>query len=173
MESSRYGFHLDRVAVYWTIMHIIAFVIVGLFIYAFYVGGFFSAWFISFVVALIILMVLSVPRYVEVDDRQLSIVCVLDRTDIKIDRIISIKKVSPRKIRWVLPVFGGCGFLGYYGHFFDFRHFTKVVIYATEWRYLVEITDAYEDLYYISCRDRDRLVAEIKEKQIALMRGGL
>ena len=106
-------------------------------------------------------MLLSVPRYIEVDDEQISINCLLDRTDIKIDTILSVRKISPRKIRWVLPLFGGCGFFGYYGYFFDFKHFRRVIIYATEWRYMVEIVDMYEDYYYISCRGRDELIARV------------
>ncbi len=168
MKSSRYNYHLDRVSIYWSIIHIVGFVLIGYLLYNFYVGGFFSAWFVSFGVAVIILMALSVPRYIEVDDRRLWVNCVLDNTEIEIQNIISIQKVSPRRIRWVLPIFGGCGFWGYYGHFFDIRHFRRVVIYATEWRYLVEVIDIYEDHYYISCRDRDRLIDEIEIKRVLI-----
>lgn len=168
MRSSRYGYHLDSVSIYWSLLHIVGFVAIGLLLYNFYVGGFFSAWFVSFVVALIILMLLSVPRHIEVDDHRVSINCVLDRTEIELQNIISISKVSPRRIRWVLPLFGGCGFWGYYGHFFDLRQFRRVMIYATEWRYLVEIVDIYEDYYYVSCRDRDRLISEVAIKRCIL-----
>ncbi len=137
-------------------------------LYHFYVGGFFTAWFVSFGFAAIILMILSVPRYVAIEGRNLTISCVLDTTEIKLDDIISIRKVSPRRIRWVLPIFGGCGFWGYYGHFFDLRHLRRVMIYATEWRYMVEIVDIYEDYYYISCRDRDRLIDEVEIKRVLL-----
>ncbi|MFI3306346.1 MAG: PH domain-containing protein [Rikenellaceae bacterium] len=166
MKSSRYNYHLDRVCIYWSILHFIGFVVIGMLLYYFYVGGFFTAWFISFGIAAIILMVLSVPRYVAIEGNKLNISCVLDNTEIKLHNITSIRKISPRRIRWVLPIFGGCGFWGYYGHFFDLRHFRKVMIYATEWRYLVEIVDIYEDYYYISCRDRDKLIDEVEIKRV-------
>ncbi len=166
MRNSHYKYHLDRVCIYWSIIHIVGLVVISMLLYHYYIGGFFAAWFLSFCGAAIILMVLSVPRYVEVDGHNLAINCVLDRTEIDIRDIISVSKVSPRRLRWVLPIFGGCGFWGYYGHFFDLRHFHKVMIYATEWRYLVEIIDIYEDHYYISCRDRDRLIDEIEIKRV-------
>lgn len=166
MASRVYTFYRDKVTVVWSVVHIIGFVLGAWLIYALYDGGLFSAWFIAMIIALLCLMVLSVPKSIVVDDRHLTIDCVMDVTQIKLNNIISVKKVSPRKIRWVLPIFGGCGFWGYYGHFFDFRSFRRVTIYATEWRYLVEIVDIYEDHIYISCRDRDALIAELSVKSM-------
>ncbi len=167
MGSRVYRFDRDRVTMVWTLFHIIGFVVGAWVIYMLYDGGrLFSAWFIAMVVALIALMVLSVPRSIYVDDERLTISSVLDVTQIKLRDIISVKKISPRKIRWVLPIFGGCGFLGYYGYYFDFRSFKRVIIYATEWRYLVEIVDIYEDHYYVSCRNRDALIAELSMKSV-------
>lgn len=140
----------------------------GYALFVFYDGGYLSAWFVSFVVALILFMTLSIPRRIVTSDMTLSIESVLDVSQIELCEIASISKVSPRKIRWVMPIFGSCGFFGYYGYFFDFRHFHKVRIFATEWRYLVEIVDIYEDYHYISCRDRDVLIADINERIEAL-----
>lgn len=164
MSSSRYIFHRDSATKYWTAVHIVAIVVIAILLSTHYVGGFFLAWFASFVVALLLLMVLSVPRDIEVGDEKMTINCLLDTTEIEIENIVSVRKVSPREIRWVLPIFGGCGFLGYYGHFFDFKHFRSVVIYATEWRYMVEIVDVNEDYYYVSCRRRDALIEELNIK---------
>lgn len=166
MESRVYSFYRDKVTVIWTVFHFVGFVFGAWLIYVLYDGGLFSAWFIAFFVALFCLMVLSVPKSMSVDEDHLTIDCVMDVTQIKISNIISVKKISPRKIRWVLPIFGGCGFFGYYGHYFDFRSFRRILIYATEWRYLVEIVDIYEDHIYISCRDRDALIAELNIKSM-------
>lgn len=168
MSSQRYKFHGDRRTYYWTLLHIVVFVTLGIGFYMLYEGGFISAWFTSFVVGLVLLMSLSIPRFIEVNDGSVSINCLLDVTEIMIDEIASIEKVSPRKIGWVFPIFAGNGFFGYYGHFFDLKSFQRVVIYASEWRYMVEIVDIYEDHYYVSCRERDKLIAEVRLKMESL-----
>ncbi len=162
MSNHRYKFNLDRRTYYWSLLHIVTFAVAGVGSYSLYEGGFISAWFTSFVVALMLLMSLSIPRNIIVDGEHITINCLLDTTEINIDEILTIEKVSPRKIGWVFPIFGGNGFFGYYGHFFDLRSFQRVIIYATEWRCMVEIVDVYEDHYYISCRERDRLIREVR-----------
>ncbi len=64
-------------------------------------------------------------------------------------------------MKWFLPIFGGCGFFGYYGHFLDLRRFERVRLYASEWKNFVEITDIYEERLYVSCSDADCLIAEL------------
>lgn len=166
MSSRLYRYRRDKVTTMWTVVHIVAIIFITVSIYNLYVGGFFSAWFVTFVVALLLLMALSVPRYIKVNDSKLTIYCSLDVTEIELDNIVSVRAVSPRHMRGIIPIFGGCGFFGYYGHYFDFRHFRRVVIYATEWRNLVEIVDIYEDYYYLSCRDRDRFISELGVKEL-------
>ena len=56
--------------------------------------------------------------------------------------IASVQRVDPRQMRWVVPLFGGYGFFGYYGYYFDLKTFEKVVVYASEWKNLVE--DVYK-----------------------------
>ncbi len=163
-----YDFVMDRGTYFWSFVHILSIVLLGYSFFVFYDGGYLSAWFVLFILALIILMVLSIPRRIVTSDDALTIESVLDVSQIEIAEIASISKVSPRKIRWVMPIFGSCGFFGYYGYFFDFRHFHRVRIYATEWRYLVEIVDIYEDYHYISCRDRDVLIEDINSRIAAL-----
>lgn len=138
--------------------------LLGFALYKLYDGGFVSAWFASFVMALLLLMSLSIPRKIIVDDKNLSIHSLLDLTEIGIDQIVSIRKISPRQLKWTLPIFGSYGFFGFYGHYFDFWNFRRIKIYASEWRYLVEIVDMYEDYYYISCRSRDQLINELNSK---------
>ena len=84
-----------------------------------------------------------------------------DITEIRRDEIASVRRVEPKRMKWFLPIFGGCGFFGYYGHFIDLRRLDRVRLYASEWRNFVEITDIYEDRLYVSCADADRLVAEL------------
>ncbi|MFI3328184.1 MAG: PH domain-containing protein [Rikenellaceae bacterium] len=163
-----YDMVTDRETYFWSFVHVLSILLLGYSLYVFYDGGYLSAWFVSFVVALIIFMALSIPRRVITNDLAISVESILDVSQIEICEIASINKVSPRKIRWVMPIFGSCGFFGYYGYFFDFRHFHKIRIYATEWRYLVEIVDIYEDYHYISCRERDLFIEDIKSRLEAL-----
>ncbi len=158
---SRYNFNFGRVTYYWTVLYIIIIAFLGFTLYELYAGGFVSAWFASFVMALLLLMSLSIPRKIIVNERHLAIHSLLDLTEIDIDQIKSIRKVSPRHIKYAIPIFGSYGFFGYYGHYFDLQRFRTIKIYVSEWRYLVEIVDAYEDYYYVSCRKRDKLISEL------------
>lgn len=90
------------------------------------------------------LMSLSIPRRIVVTDEKVEVRCLLDIREIRRDEIASVRRVDPRRMKWFFPVFGGCGFFGYYGHFLDLRRFERVKLYASEWKNFVEITDIYE-----------------------------
>ncbi len=162
-ESNIYKYNFDRETIYLTLVHIVIVSALGIVLYMLYDDGYLSAWFASFVVALFCLMALSIPRRVELTSQKLSIVCLLELTEIEIAEIATIRKINPRRVRFVVPYLGSCGFFGYYGQFIDLRRFERVKIYATEWCHLIEIVDIYEDKYYISCRQGDKLIAQIKE----------
>ena len=157
MEKT-YKYRFSRRAIYWTLVYLVVFVLLGWLLYHLYEGGYLSAWFI---VALIALMSLSIPRRIVVTDEKVEVRCLLDITEIRRDEIASVRRVDPRRMKWFFPVFGGCGFFGYYGHFLDLRRFERVKLYASEWKNFVEITDIYEDRLYVSCSDAGRLVEEL------------
>ena len=134
-------------------------------LYLLYMGGFFSAWFVSFVLAIVALMILSIPRRVVILEDKMEIQCVFDITEINIQEIDRIRMVSPRRIRWAIPLFGSAGFCGYYGKFFDLQEFEVITIYASEWNNFVEITDIYDSRTYVSCREAKELMAAIRKRQ--------
>lgn len=156
-----YKYRFSRRTLYWTLIYLVAFGLLGGLLYHLYEGGYLSAWFTSFIVALIALMSLSIPRRIVVTDDKVEVRCLLDITEIRREEIASVRRVEPRRMKWFIPVFGGCGFFGYYGHFLDLRRFERVRLYASEWRNFVEITDIYEERLYVSCADADCLVAEL------------
>lgn len=156
-----YKYHFGRHTIYWTLFHLVVFVLLGWLLYHLYEGGYLSAWFTSFVVALVALMALSIPRRIVVTDEKVEIRCLLDITEIRREEIASVRRVEKRRMRWMLPLFGGCGFFGYYGHFIDLRRFDRVRLYASEWKNFVEITDIYEERLYVSCTEADKLVAQL------------
>ena len=135
MEKT-YKYRFSRRAIYWTLVYLVVFVLLGWLLYHLYEGGYLSAW-------------------------KVEVRCLLDITEIRRDEIASVRRVDPRRMKWFFPVFGGCGFFGYYGHFLDLRRFERVKLYASEWKNFVEITDIYEDRLYVSCSDADRLVEEL------------
>ena len=160
MESI-YKYRFGRVMYYRAAAFIGIFILLGWLLYHLYAGGFISAWFTSCVVALIALMALSIPRRIVVTEEKVEVRCLLDITEIRREEIASVRRVEKRRMRWMLPLFGGCGFFGYYGHFIDLRRFDRVRLYASEWKNFVEITDIYEERLYVSCTEADKLVAQL------------
>lgn len=112
---SIYKYRFDRHTIYWTLVYLVVFILLGGLLYHLYEGGYLSAWFTSFIVALIALMSLSIPRRIVVSDEKVEIRCLLDITEIRRDEIASVRRVDARRMQWFVPIFGGCGFFGYYG----------------------------------------------------------
>ena len=127
-----YKYRFSRRTIYWTLIYLVVFGLLGGLLYHLYEGGYLSAWFTSFIVALIALMSLSIPRYIVVTDEKVEVRCLLDITEIKRGEIASVRRVDPKRMKWFFPLFGGCGFFGY-----------------------------YEERLYVSCSDADCLVAEL------------
>lgn len=156
-----YKYRFGRRTLYWTIIYFVFFLLLGILLYHLYEGGYLSAWFTSFVAAVIALMSLSIPRKIVVKDDRVEVRCLLDITVIRRDEIASVRRVPPREMTWMLPFFGSCGFFGYYGHYLDLKDFDRVRIYASEWRNFIEITDIYEERLYVSCTEADKLVEQL------------
>ena len=84
MEKT-YKYRFSRRAIYWTLVYLVVFVLLGWLLYHLYEGGYLSAWFTSFIVALIALMSLSIPRRIVVTDEKVEVRCLLDITEIRRD----------------------------------------------------------------------------------------
>ena len=153
-----------RYTLYWTIVYIFVFLVLALILMQLYEGGYVSAWFGSFIVALIALMLMSVPRSIVITEQTLQIRCLLDITEIKLSEISSVQAINRKEMRTKFPIFGSFGFFGYFGKFIDLKSFRLVEIYATEWGNFIEIKTIYEDTYYVSCHERDRLIALLQER---------
>lgn len=76
MEKT-YKYRFSRRAIYWTLVYLVVFVLLGWLLYHLYEGGYLSAWFTSFIVALIALMSLSIPRRIVVTDEKIEVRCLL------------------------------------------------------------------------------------------------
>ncbi|MFI3302793.1 MAG: PH domain-containing protein [Rikenellaceae bacterium] len=168
MEDRVYKFKFSNRVIYFGLLHIAFCVLFAYLLYILYEGGYHSVWFVTFVLALIALLIFSIPRRMVVTPKQLKIFCVLELTEINIADIVKVRKVNPRSMKWLMPMFASYGFFGYYGIFFDWRHAERIKMYTTEWQNIVEIVDIYEDRYYISCRHSDIFVKDIQRRRRAL-----
>ena len=164
MKSS-FNYHFNRRTITITILSLLLCAIGAALLYILYKGGFFSAWFVSFVMAIAALMILSIPRRIVLLDNKLEIQCVFDITEMDMLEIARIRKVSNRRLKWTMLLFGSSGFCGYYGKYFDLKEFEVVTIYASEWDNFVEITDIYDSRIYVSCREADELIAAVRQIQ--------
>lgn len=162
MNEKIYKYKSNKKTIIATAIHFVVLSILAVLIGFMYVGGYFSAWFISLVVALITLMTLSIPRRIIVNDNFLTITCILEIVEIPTNEIASVSRVEAGNKSLIITLFGSIGFFGYYGYYIDLATFERVRLYATEWQNLVEIVDIYDDRYIVSCRQADELIEQIE-----------
>lgn len=162
--SKEYKYVLSYGTWYWTVVHIVVFIVTGIVLTLIFEGGYVLAWFLSLMLAIIGLMTLSIPRKIVITDEGVEICCISDYTEIPYEDIASVRKVQAREMRPFLPIFASAGFFGYYGYFLNLRKMDLVKIYASKWRNFIEITDIYEDKYYVSCDDGDGFVEMVAER---------
>ena len=148
---------------YTSALYLIAFVVVSVLLAFVYEGGYISAWFISLILAVLALMVLSIPRRVVVDEEGIEIQCIAEDTTLAYEDIATIRKVEKREMNACVPIFGAVGFFGHYGRFLNLRTMEFVHIYASRWGKFVEITDIDGNKYYISCEERDDIIKRVGE----------
>lgn len=158
-----FEYKTDRITIIRTALLCVVSVVIAVALFFLYRGGYLSAWFSSVIIAIVALMTLSIPRRIVVLDHTIEIQCISDITEINLREIASVRRADRRRMRWIVPLFGGIGFFGYYGKYFDLKEFDVVTIYASEWRNFVEITDIYDSRTYVSCRETDDLIALIAQ----------
>lgn len=124
------------------------------------------AWIIVLLLTILLLYVLSIPRYVKVDKEAVEIHCVVEMTRIPIADINSVRKVTRQDLGRLTLLLGSYGFFGYYGYYANLKRWETVKVYATEWDNLVEINDIYEDRYIVSCREADRFIEMVMQAKL-------
>ncbi len=158
-----YKYRLGRRIPYTSALYLLAFVGLSLLLAFVYEGGYISAWFISLILAVVALMILSIPRRVVVDEEGIEIQCIAEDTTLAYEDIATIRNVEKREMNACLPIFGAVGFFGHYGRFLNLRTMEFVHIYASRWDKFVEITDIDGHKYYISCEERDDIIKRVEE----------
>ena len=101
-----YKYSFSRHTLSLTTIYLTIFLALGIGLYFLYEGGYLSAWFFSFIVALVALMSLSIPRRILVDDEGLHILCLLDITELHPEEIASVRQVEKQELRGYVPYFG-------------------------------------------------------------------
>lgn len=162
MEEKIYKQRLGRRVPYSSALYLIAFVGLAVVPALVYSGGYISAWFISIIVAILALMILSIPRRVVVDEEGIEIQCISEDTTFAYEDIASIRKVTRREMSACMPIFGAVGFFGHYGRFLNLRTMEFIHIYASRWGKFVEITDIDGEKYYISCEEQDDIIKRVE-----------
>ena len=136
----------------------------GLFDY-FAVGGYMPAWFLFFAVVMLALHILSIPRRIHVEEEAIEIHCLLESTYIHYADLKSVRCMEPGEMKFAFPLLGSYGFFGYYGYYFNFREWSTIKVYASQWGNFVEIEDIYEQKYVVSCDAPGLLIAAIHDRQ--------
>ena len=159
--EKRFAYHFDKrsrritaTVIAIIILSFAAFIVFGK-------GSYLPAWFLSLVTAVLALYILSIPRFVELNEHSLDIHCVLELTRIHIGDINLIRKIDRSDVKYLFPLLGSYGFFGYYGYYLNLGKWEIIKVYASEWNNFVEIEDIYEQKYLISCREADELIADV------------
>lgn len=129
-------------------------------------GSYLPAWFLILAIALLILLSLSIPRFVKVSPKSLEVHCVLELTTIPFENIKRVKHLSQRDMRWCLPIpmVGIWGVFGYYGYYVDLKEFKMFKLYAGAWSDFIKIEDIYEDVIVINCSGNEELLRYLDSK---------
>jgi hypothetical protein len=127
-------------------------------LWAFSLGEYLSAWFLSIATAVVCLSILSIPRSLRVTEQALEIRCTVEITHIPYEHIESVRRIGRTELGRIIPLFASPGVFGYFGWWLDVRNWDIVKVYASSWHGLVLIEDIYEQRYIVSADDPDRLV---------------
>ena len=150
-----YKYKLGRRVPYTSALYILLFAALGVSLAFIYEGGYISAWFISLILAILALMILSIPRRVVVDEEGIEIQCIAEDTTFTYEEIASVRKVEKREMNACLPIFGAVGFFGHYGRFLNLRTMEFVHIYASRFfqcSIKLQRAQAGKRFHRISCR---------------------
>ena len=131
----------------------------------FAIGGYMPAWFLFFAVIVAALYILSIPRHIRVNREAVEIHCLVESTYIHYADLKSARYMRPGEMKFAFPLLGSYGFFGYYGYYFNFRKWSMIRVYASQWSNFVEIEDIYEQKYVVSCDAPETLIDAIYDRQ--------
>lgn len=161
--EKRYNYKLDKRSrrITSALMAIVVLVGVSLLFRFMNTGTYIPAWFLSIVIAVLALFVLSIPRFIRITDTDLEIHCFVELTRLPVGNIKGVKRIDNSSMRRCIPILGSYGFCGYYGYFFNLSEWEMVKVYASKWSDFIEIEDIYEQKYIVNCDQPDEFVKDL------------
>jgi hypothetical protein len=162
MNGTRFKYKLDKRSrrITWITLASIVVIFGGLWVFS--LGEYLPAWFLSIVIAIVCLLILSIPRSLRITEQALEISCVVEITHIPYEHIESVRRIGRTELGRIIPLFASPGVFGYFGWWLDVRNWDIVKVYASSWHGLVLIEDIYEQRYIVSADDPDRLVEALE-----------
>ena len=121
-------------------------------------GSYFSAWLFAFIISIILIYTLSIPRYIDINDDSVEIHCLLELTSINIEDVTRVRTLQNKDMQGCIPIWGSFGFFGYYGYYLNLKNMELVKLYTRYWGNFVEILDSYGQKYIISCPNPQEFV---------------
>ncbi len=162
-----YQYKRGAASLYLTIA-ILVFITLGfIYLYLTSSGNYISAWYLSLVIALVTLQVLSFPGYIKTGRSAIEIHCILEVSIIPYENIVKIKPLAKESMKWCIPLLVSYGFGGYFGYYINLRQLKVSRLYATDLNTLVAIKDIYSDLYVVSCEDVEKFIDDVNSRRIA------
>lgn len=160
----RFRQRFDYISIFLTILITAIALAFGTGIFLTSTSSFMPAWITLLLTGVILLVVTSIPRSVEITPDALEIHCIVELTYIPLDKIISAKQV---KFKSILPfqVLGVFGFFGYYGYFLSLKNLKLFRVYARSWRNLVQIETTDHKHYLLSIPKIQEFLTMLEEKQ--------
>ncbi|MEG1935861.1 MAG: PH domain-containing protein, partial [Rikenellaceae bacterium] len=125
-------------------------------------GSYLSAWYLSLVFAVLLLYLISFPRYIKLTTNMLEIHAILEITPIIYSDIKRVYRIKRYRLKGILPLIGSYGFGGFFGYYIDVKQLKIVYMHATKLSNLIAIEDIYNDKYIISCEDPVLFIEELK-----------
>ena len=156
-----YKYKRSKRSIYLTILMLILGVAVFLYFFTTSSGTYLSAWYLSLAIAVLLLFILSFPRYIKLSSNSIDINCILEVSSIPYSDIVRVCKIRRYVVNYHIPIMGSYGFGGYFGYYLNLKQLKIVRYYATNLRSLIAIEDIYSDIYIISCEDRDMFIKEV------------
>ncbi len=121
-------------------------------------GSYFSAWLFAFIISIILIYTLSIPRHIDINDDSVEIHCLLELTSINIEDVTRVRTLQNKDMQGCIPIWGSFGFFGYYGYYLNLKNMELVKLYTRSWGNFVEILDSYGQKYIISCPNPQEFV---------------
>jgi hypothetical protein len=164
MNETGFKYRLDGRSrrITWITLTVIVVIFGGLWLLS--LGEYLPAWFFSIIIAIVILLILSIPRSLRITEQALEIRCVVEITHIPYEHIESVRRIGRTELGRMIPLFASSGVFGYFGWWLDVRNWDIIKVYASSWHGLVLIEDIYEQRYLVNADDPERLVAAIENE---------